>query len=328
MANREKLVIIGKSPRFLEALSAARKAAESGVKTILLTGETGTGKEIFARFIHEKSARANGPFIPVDCSTIPESLLEAELFGFVKGAFTGAVKSRKGLVGLADKGTLLIDEISNMPLNVQNKLLRFLETRRYRPIGAAEEREVDVRVIAATNIKLETLVRKGKFRKDLYYRLSLINIYIPPLREREDDVILLAQFFLKKFIKEYNIKEKRFTPDALEKLRHHSWPGNVRELRNIVESAALMSHGTLITSSDIHIKPTFIRDTITSRQTSEERDKIVLQFDVKEFNMENIERAVIIEALKFTNWNKKRAADMLGISRMNLLRKIKKYGIE
>ena len=207
-------------------------------------------------------------------------------------------------------------------------MLRFLETRKYRPIGATEEREVDVRIIAATNINLETLVRKGKFRKDLYYRLSLINIFIPPLRERGEDVTLLANYFLEKFIKEYNVKEKKFTPDALEKLRHHSWPGNVRELRNIVESAVLMSQGTLITSSDIHIKPAFIRDTITSRKAAEESDKIVLQFDVKEFNMENIERAVIIEALKFTNWNKKRAADMLGISRMNLLRKIKKYGIE
>ena len=328
MANREKLVIIGKSPRFLEALNAAKKAAESRVKTILITGETGTGKEIFARFIHETSSRSDGPFIPVDCSTIPESLLEAELFGFVRGAFTGAVKSRKGLVGLANKGTLLIDEISNMPLNVQNKLLRFLETRKYRPIGAAEEKEVDVRIIAATNINLETLVRKGKFRKDLYYRMSLINIFIPPLRDRGDDVILLANYFLKRFIKEYNAKEKKFTPDALEKLRHHAWPGNVRELRNIVESAVLMSQGTLITSSDIHIKPSYIRKTITPKESEEKKDKIILQFDVKEFNMENIERAVIIEALKFTNWNKKRAANMLGISRMNLLRKIKKYGIE
>ncbi len=326
MVKHEKVLIIGQHPKFLEALRLAKRAAETGVKTILLTGETGTGKEVFARYIHEHSTRAKGPFIPVDCTTIPENLLESELFGFVKGAFTGAIKSRKGLVGLADGGTLLIDEIGNMPINVQNKLLRFLETRRYRAIGAEEEKEVDVRVIAATNVDLMLLVEKGNFRKDLYYRLSTINIVIPPLRERGNDVILLAEYFLKKFIKEYNVKKKKFTPDAYQKLLAHTWPGNVRELRNTIESAVLMSRGELITANDIHLKSTYSRD--LPNIPSPYKDKIILQFDISEFNMENIERAVIIEALKYTKWNKKRAAELLGMSRMNLLRKIKKYGIE
>ncbi len=326
MLKHEKIVIIGEHPKFLEALRLAKRAAETGVKTILLTGETGTGKEIFARYIHEHSARAKGPFIPVDCTTIPENLLESELFGFVKGAFTGAIKSRKGLVGLANGGTLLIDEIGNMPFNVQNKLLRFLETRRYRAIGAEEEKEVDVRIIAATNVDLTLLVEKGTFRKDLYYRLSTINIVIPPLRERGNDVVLLAEYFLEKFIKEYNVKKKKFTPDAYQKLLAHTWPGNVRELRNTIESAVLMSRGELITANDIHLKSSYSRELPTI--PSSYKDKIVLQFDISEFNMENIERAVIIEALKYTRWNKKKAAELLGVSRMNLLRKIKKYGIE
>lgn len=326
MVKHEKIIIIGEHPKFLEALRLAKRVAETGVKTILLTGETGTGKEVFARYIHEHSTRAKGPFIPVDCTTIPENLLESELFGFVKGAFTGAIKSRKGLVGLADGGTLLIDEIGNMPINVQNKLLRFLETRRYRPIGAEEEKEVDVQIIAATNVDLTLLVKKGTFRKDLYYRLSAINIILPPLRERGNDVILLAEYFLKKFIKEYNVKKKKFTPDAYQKLLTYTWPGNVRELRNTIESAVLMSRGELLKASDIHLKSSYTRD--LSLIPSPYKDKIILQFDISEFNMENIERAVIIEALKYTRWNKKKAAELLGMSRMNLLRKIKKYGIE
>ncbi len=327
MLKHEKIVIIGEHPKFLEALRLAKRAAETGVKTILLTGETGTGKEVFARYIHEHSTRAKGPFIPVDCTTIPENLLESELFGFVKGAFTGAIKSRKGLVGLADGGTLLIDEIGNMPINVQNKLLRFLETRRYRAIGAEEEKEVDVQVIAATNVDLTKLIKKGAFRKDLYYRLSTINIILPPLRERGNDVILLAEYFLKRFLREYNVKKKRFTPDAYQKLLSYTWPGNVRELRNVVESAVLMSNGELIKASDIHFKSSYSRKTLNVIP-SPQKNKIVLQFDVSEFNMENIERTVIIEALKYTGWNKRKAAELLGVSRMNLIRKIKKYGIE
>ncbi len=327
MAKQNKVVIIGKHPAFLEALEVAETAARKGVKNILLIGETGTGKEVFARFIHEKSDRASGPFIPVDCSTIPESLLEAELFGYVKGAFTGAVKSRKGLVGLADGGTLMIDEIANMPINVQNKLLRFLETRRYRAIGASHETEVDVRIIAASNIDLTKLTEKGDFRGDLYYRLSTITIVIPPLRERGDDIILLAEYFLKKFAKEYNMRKKKLSADAIEKLMSYKWPGNVRELRNTIESAVLMSEGEEITADDIILRPVGIKEPIET--TSFIRgDKIILKFDIKDFNMENVERAVIIEALKYTKWNKKQAARILGISRMNLIRKIKKYGIE
>ncbi len=327
MAKQNKIVIIGKHPAFLEALEVAETAARKGVKNILLIGETGTGKEIFARFIHEKSDRASGPFIPVDCSTIPESLLEAELFGYVKGAFTGAIKSRKGLVGLADGGTLMIDEIANMPINVQNKLLRFLETRRYRAIGASYETEVDVRIIAASNIDLTKLTERGDFRTDLYYRLSTITIVIPPLRERGDDIILLAEYFVKKFTREYNIGKKKLSADAIDKLLNYKWPGNVRELRNTIESAVLMSEGEEITSEDIILRPVGIKEPIET--TSFVRgDKIVLKFNIKDFNMENVERAVIIEALKYTKWNKKQAARILGISRMNLIRKIKKYGIE
>ncbi len=328
MAKQNKVVIIGKHPAFLEALEVAETAARKGVKNILLIGETGTGKEVFARFIHEKSDRAHGPFIPVDCSTIPESLLEAELFGYVKGAFTGAVKSRKGLVGLADGGTLMIDEIGNMPINVQNKLLRFLETRRYRAIGASYETEVDVRIIAATNIDLTKLTEKGDFRSDLYYRLSTITIVIPPLRERGDDIILLAEYFLKKFAKEYNMRKKKLSEDAIEKLMSYKWPGNVRELRNTIESAVLMSEGEEITADDIILRPVGIKEPIETTSSLMDEDKIILKFDIKDFNMENVERAVIIEALKYTKWNKKQAAKILGISRMNLIRKIKKYGIE
>ncbi len=244
MAN--ETVIIGQSPEIARAIALAEQVAPTDV-SVLLTGESGTGKEVFAKFIHEKSRRAAKPYVPINCGAIPESILESELFGHEKGSFTGATGQRKGYFESADGGTIFLDEIGETPLDVQVKLLRVLETGEFQRVGSSQTVRVDVRVIAATNRRLEDEVRDRRFREDLYYRLRTVELRLPPLRERRSDILLLAEKFIRDFEKKHGLKFVGFTADATEALLRYHFAGNVRELRNIIESLIVLERSEKIT---------------------------------------------------------------------------------
>lgn len=246
------LKIIGKSKVFKDAALLAQRVAK-GDTAVLITGESGTGKELFARAIHAMSSRKGGPFITIDCGGIPDNLLENELFGSEKGAFTGATKRKLGKVELASGGTLFLDEIGNLPLPLQPKLLRFLQDKSFIRLGGKETHKVDVRVIAATNKILLREVERGNFREDLYYRLSVFPINLPPLRKRKGDIILIAKHFLEKYSQEFGKGKMEFSPQTEKLLKHYRWPGNVRELQNIIERAVILSEGNIIRPGDIGI---------------------------------------------------------------------------
>ena len=268
---------------------------------MLIRGETGVGKEVLARYIHKISNRKDKPFIVVDCTTIPEHLFESELFGYEKGAFTGATQRKMGLVELANKGTLFLDEIGDMPLSVQAKLLRFVETKRFRRVGGLKDVEVDVRIISATNKNLERLISEGKFREDLYYRINIVELEIPPLRERREDIPLLVEFFLKKF-------GKKISEKALNELINYSWEGNVRELKNIIERAAILSNSEYIDEAICLKKKNVscIESMMSKLPSLEELELMYLEFLYKKFNGD-------VDAI----------AGILGCSRRTVFRKLK-----
>jgi len=274
---------------------------------VLITGESGTGKELVAHAIHINSPRAKAPFIDVHCASLAETLLESELFGHEKGAFTGAVQARTGRFELADHGTLFLDEISEMNIATQVKLLRVLETRRFQRVGGTKNISVDIRMIAATNADLQNEIKQGRFRADLYYRLNVVNIKIPPLRDRKEDIPLLINSFLRKFNKEYKKHISSIGPEALKNLIEFRWPGNVRELKNLIESIVILSKKDEITVSDL---PFYIRENIASGS-----------------KIEDAEKTLIKETLLNASNNKTRAAQQLGISRRTLHRKLNEYGI-
>ncbi len=280
---------------------------------ILILGESGTGKGLVAEIVHCNSQRKDRPFISINCSAIPENLLESELFGYRKGAFTGAASDKKGLIVLADEGTLFLDEIGDMPLSLQSKVLKVLESGEVLPIGGTSQTYVDVRVIAATNKNLEELIAKGLFREDLYYRLNVIEVKIPSLRERREDIDVLAQHFLEKCSKENNKNITGISDEAMEVLHYHSWPGNIRELRNVLERAVVLA-----TSETIGLKelPDKLLDTKES-----EGDSLKNKIDF-------YEKKVIVDTLEAHNWNKEEAARMLGVDLATLYRKIKKLDIK
>ncbi len=279
---------------------------------ILILGESGTGKGLVAEIVHCNSQRKDRPFISINCSAIPENLLESELFGYRKGAFTGAASDKKGLIVLADEGTLFLDEIGDMPLSLQSKVLKVLESGEVLPIGGTSQTYVDVRVIAATNKNLEELIAKGLFREDLYYRLNVIEVKIPSLRERREDIDVLAQHFLEKCSKENNKNITGISDEAMEVLHYHSWPGNIRELRNVLERAVVLA-----TSETIGLKelPDKLLDTKES-----EGDSLKNKIDF-------YEKKVIVDTLEAHNWNKEEAARMLGVDLATIYRKIKKLDI-
>jgi len=255
--------ILGESPAIQEVIRLARIYAQTDDTTVLITGETGTGKELVARFIHKHSRRASGPFIAVNCGAIPRDLAESELFGYERGAFTGAVeKLKKGKFELAHRGTIFLDEIGELPLDLQVKLLRILQEKRFYRLGGEKEVSTDVRVIAATNQNLEELVAAGKFREDLYYRINVARIEIPPLRERKEDILLLASAFVQEFNKKMGKKIKGFTPEAAQILRQYEWKGNVRELRNVIERVMLLSTSTVIDQEALRFLPSYERANI------------------------------------------------------------------
>ena len=288
-----------------------RRVAPSDV-SILITGESGTGKEVIADLIHTSSARAAGPLIKINCAALPRELIESELFGSVKGAFTGATADRDGLFRQAEGGTLLLDELSEMPIDTQSKLLRVLQEKEVRPVGGRTSFKTDCRIIAATNRKIEDAMREGKLREDLYYRISAVSVHLPPLRERREDILPLANVFLKRFAAQANRDIVGFSQDAAERLQGFDWPGNVRQLQNEVQRGVLLCEGKLVEAADL---------SITARLNESSQDA---SFTL----LEGVERNTIVQMLKETGGNKLETAKRLGIGRQTLYNKIKAYGIE
>ncbi len=303
--------IVGKSPKMLKVFELVKMVANTK-SNVLITGESGTGKEVIARAIHETGDRKDGPFIAVSCAALPDTLLESELFGYEKGAFTGAVNSRKGKIELADKGTLFLDEIGEISTKTQLDLLRFLEERKFRRLGGEKLISVDVRIITATNRDLELAIKQGIFRSDLYYRLNVVKIHLPPLRERKPDIPLLAQHFLEKYKLENRKEIEGFSPETLNLLIEYNWPGNVRELENVIERATVVSKENLITPKDL---PENVK-----KKKSPEFGRIS--------SLKDMEKNYIKQILEETNWNIRLSAQKLGIARSSLYRKIKEYKIK
>ncbi|MEO0295573.1 MAG: sigma-54 dependent transcriptional regulator, partial [candidate division WOR-3 bacterium] len=308
--------IIGKNEKFLKALELAKKVAGEDV-AVLLTGESGTGKEVFARFIHLNSKRKEGPFIPINCAAIPKELLENELFGSEKGAFTGSYKTKIGKFELADGGTLFLDEIAEMPLELQPKLLRAIEYKEIERLGGLKPIKVNTRIIAATNRNLKELVEKGLFREDLYYRLSVFPIHLPPLRERKEDILLISENFLKKMERKYG-KKLKLSEESKKILITYDFPGNIRELENILERAAILTEDGIIKREHLMIEKI---------EEKEEEIKIQNLKDIIEREIEKKEKEIIENTLKITKGNISKTAEILGISRKSLYEKLKKYKI-
>ena len=304
---------VGKSRRFTEVLKLAEVVAPTD-STVLIQGESGTGKEVIARYIHNLSGRADGPFLSINCGALPENLLESELFGHVKGSFTGAVRDKQGLFAAARGGTFFLDEVGEMPASLQIKLLRVLQEREVIPVGATETIPVDVRIVAATNRDLEEEVRRGHFRSDLFYRLNVIALELPSLRDRRDDLVLLIDHFFQDMATEGEVAAKALSSDALDAVMVYDWPGNVRELQNALEHAVVLSKGTLI-------EPGALPERITRRR----REPLVAERSSPNPSLEVIERAYIMWVLQAEGGNKTRAAEVLGIDPSTLYRKLSRY---
>jgi DNA-binding NtrC family response regulator len=306
--------VVGRSPQMLQVYKTIARVAESR-STILISGESGTGKELIARAIHFNSPRASRPFVAVDCSSLAETLLESELFGHVRGAFTGAVAAKKGLFEEADSGTCFLDEIGDISLAMQAKLLRVLQEHEIKRVGGTETVKIDVRIVAATNKNLEELVAEKKFREDLFYRLNVVSLQIPPLRERPEDVPLLADHFLRKYAAQNNKPVCRISPDAMEFLIRYRWPGNVRELENVIERAATLSSSSLILFEDL------------PRRLQVEPAQVSLTSLPSRIPLSELEKLYIQKVLEETGGNKKRAAEILGVDRRTLYRMATRLGL-
>ena len=288
---------------------------------VLISGENGTGKELVAHTIHRLSKRNHKPLVEVNCAAIPEELIESELFGHEKGAFTGATAMKKGKFDLAHEGTLFLDEIGDMSLKAQSKTLRILQEQKFERVGGSRTIQVDVRVIAATNKDLEAEIEKGRFRDDLYYRLNVIPIRVPPLRERVEDIPALVSEFLKEISMNMNVEPKSFSEEALEKLKKYPWPGNVRELKNLVERLVIMTPGTEVLAS--HIPPPYSREPDLDTAFASSLEAVTIREA-----RENFEKAYIARKLQEYKWNVSQTADAIGIERSNLHKKIKAYGLD
>ena len=310
--------IITGDRRMLELIQLGKTVAQSKA-TILVQGESGTGKELIASLVHQNSTRASKPFIAINCAAIPENLLESELFGYERGAFTGAINSKAGKFELANGGTLLLDEISEMDLRLQAKLLRVIQEGEVDRIGGRKPTPVDVRIIATTNRNLSDCVREGGFREDLFYRLNVVNLTLPPLRERIGDVKILSDHFIKAYAEKNQSKVLGIHPEALGMLEAHTWAGNIRELENVLERAVITAQGTLITAAEIHIE----------RRTSQAQLQEALAIAEGGWSpgrtLDDIEKKVIIEALKYHQGNRTHTARALGISIRTLRNKIADY---
>ncbi|MGA2718962.1 MAG: sigma-54 dependent transcriptional regulator [Candidatus Acidiferrales bacterium] len=308
--------IVANSEKMQAVLALVERVAPSNV-TVLIGGESGVGKDLIARAIHEHSQRASGPFIKINSTAIPETLLESELFGYEKGAFSGATTSKPGKFELADRGTLFLDEIGDVPASIQVKLLRVLQEREFERLGGTKTHKVDVRLIAATNRDLRAALEEGTFREDLYYRLNVVAIDIPPLRDHKEDIPALVKFFLEKFGKESDVPPKSLTPDAMKLLMDFRWPGNVRELENVIQRAITLSEKTTLDVSDIHL------DSRTPRANSSTNSFVLPEG----MTLDQWEQETIREALKRANGNKSQAARMLGLSRNALRYRLSQMGV-
>lgn len=304
--------IYAESPSMKKILSLVRQVGKSDA-TVLVLGESGTGKELIAKMLHMESNRRDKKYVIMDCGATPSTLIEAELFGYTKGAFTGALRDKRGIIEEADTGTLFLDEIGNISPEMQTRLLRVLESGEFRPIGQVDLKKVDIRVLAATNVDLVQKVKDGKFREDLYYRLKVITIDIPPLRERKEDIIGLARLFLVEFCNKTCKKITGFSKNAIDLLMEHQWPGNVRELKNVIESAVVLCKGDVITEDGILLAD------MGEERAKEEGDLNPLEIQ---------EKTMVIQALKKAKWVQKDAADILGISRRVMHYKIRKFNIQ
>ena len=317
--------IIGNSSAIRQVFQVMERVVQNREISVLLFGETGTGKEIVARAIHDNSSEGSELFVEVNCAAIPEHLLESELFGYEKGAYTGADRTKRGLFELADGGTLLLDEIGFMGLGLQAKLLKAIEEKTFRRLGGEREVQVSVRIIASTNVDLTAALEDRKFREDLFYRLNEIQLTLPPLREREEDVIMLANHFIGEFDKSYNLGPRTLSDKSEELLREYHWPGNVRELRNAIKRAMIMHDALTI---DPEMIPVSIRSTNSLATSVWSRHQLVIDIPEGGVSFEEVEKKLIEHTLKSADWNKNQAARMLRISRPRLLRKIEKYELE
>lgn len=304
---------LGKSKVFLDVLNLAEQVAPTD-STVLILGQSGTGKEVISRYIHDLSERSDGPFFSINCGALPENLLESELFGHVKGSFTGAVRDKQGMFMAARGGTFFLDEIAEMAPATQVKLLRVLQEREALPVGGTEPIPVDVRVIAATNRDLDEEIRRGTFRTDLYYRLNVISLFLPPLRDRRDDILLLAEAFLERIAHQREERVKRLTDEAVEKILAYDWPGNVRELENALEHAAVLAHGDELGPA-----------VLPARVLEQKSHPLVGERALGNPTLEVIEQAYIKWVLDAEGGNKSRAAEVLGIDPSTLYRKLSKY---
>lgn len=320
--------IVGEDPSMKEASQITQRVAATD-SVVLLLGESGTGKELFARAIHHLSPRSEAPFVALNCAAIPEGLVENELFGHERGAYTGAGARKIGKLELAHRGTLFLDEIGELPLAIQSKLLRVLEEKRFERVGGTQSIEVNVRILTATNKDLHTAVAEKTFREDLYFRISAVPITIPPLRDRGDDVLLLAQHFLERFKREFRKPALALTEDAKARLRTYSWPGNVRELQNAIERAAILTNGSDVDAKALQLP--------SARPSAAELPEgmIAHEFlwegpleEVSQRAVAHVERFKIQNALRESKWNKTRAAEKLGVSYKTLLHKIRSLGVE
>lgn len=318
--------IIGNSPKMMEIFELIHKIIKRKWATVLIRGETGTGKELIARSIHYSTCTPEQPFVEINCSALPESLLESELFGYEKGAFTDAKTTKAGLFELAHNGTLFLDEIGEITPKVQIKLLKTLEEKTIRRLGGTKDIKINTRIITATNRNLQEAIKSGQFRNDLFYRLNVLYIDVPPLRERDDDVLLLAQHFLSHFSEEYDSPLKAFESEAEQLLRQYQWPGNVRELRHTIERISLLGDGTHVTRRDVENTI----DSETPLILSEKKEKNYLHIEIPHdgVSLDDAEKVFIQQALKKTGWNKRRTCRMLKISRPRLDRKIQKYELK
>jgi len=306
--------IVGNSKAMKEVLSTVSRVAKAK-STVLIIGESGTGKELVARAIHALSDQADKRFVPVSCAALPDTLLESELFGHERGAFTGAIRRREGRFELADGGTLFLDEVGDIPLETQVKLLRVIESQEFERLGGKETLKVDVRIISATNQDLEKKIREKSFREDLYYRLNVISVFIPPLRERKEDILLLVDHFIKKANQKCGKAVKGITPEVKDIILNNDWPGNVRELENVIERGVVLSRSDVIDKADL---PYF---GLVS-------DKTLGDVSTASLSLKDMERTHILRVLKKTNWNLNKSAEILGIHRNTLRLKMKEYGIK
>jgi DNA-binding NtrC family response regulator len=307
--------IVGTSPAMVEIKSLLARVASSPASTVLLTGETGTGKDLAAKAIHYNSDRSARPFVNITCSALPEQLLESELFGHERGAFTDARQQKRGLFETADGGTVFLDEIGEITSGLQSKLLRFLEEKTFKRVGGLADVRVDVRVIAATNRDLDQEVKSGKFREDLFYRLHVMPIMLPPLRERDGDIRLLVQFYIDRFNREFRKKVRGLNEDAMALVEHYRWPGNIRELRNAIERAMLLVDHEWLTPHDF---PSLTRHAFSTSMFRLPADGV---------NLEDVERQLLVQALERSGWNQTHAGQLLRINRDQVRYRIEKFGL-